>query len=55
MTGGVVEGGWEYVTAAYLATAVILVSYAISVIARYRAELGRRERVLSDTSREGRG
>jgi hypothetical protein len=45
MTGtGVLEGGWEFVTAAYVITAVILVSYAVSVIARYRAEAGRRDR-----------
>lgn len=45
MTGtGVLEGGWEFVTAAFAATAVILVSYTLSVIARYRAETARRER-----------
>jgi len=53
MTGGVVEGGWEYVTAAYAVTAVILVSYTASVIARYRAEVGRRERVHHDSRNEG--
>jgi hypothetical protein len=44
MSGGVLEGGWEYVTAAYVVTAVILTTYAVSVIARYRAELARRGR-----------
>jgi len=45
LTGaGVVQGGWGFVTAAYILTAVILVSYTLSVIARYRAEAARRER-----------
>lgn len=41
---GVISGGWEFVTAAYLATAVILGSYALSVVARFRAEASRRAR-----------
>ena len=41
---GVVEGGWEFVTLAYTFTAVILVSYTLSVVLRYRAEKARRER-----------
>ena len=45
MTGsGVIEGGWEFVAAAYAVSAVILASYALSVIARYRAEAARRDR-----------
>lgn len=35
---GVIAGGWEYVWAAYSVTAVILLGYAGSLIARYRAE-----------------
>jgi hypothetical protein len=35
---GVIAGGWEYVVAAYAITAVILLGYAASLIARYRAE-----------------
>ena len=35
---GVIEGGWEYVWAAYSLTAVILLGYAATLIARYRAE-----------------
>lgn len=46
---GVLEGGWEYVRAAYLITAAILIGYAVSIHARYRAERSRRER-----EREGR-
>ena len=45
MTGsGVLQGGWEYVAAAYTVSAVILTGYAVSVIARYRAEAARRDR-----------
>jgi hypothetical protein len=41
---GVIEGGWEYVWAAYAVSAVILLGYAASLIARYRAERARAER-----------
>ena len=41
---GVLQGGWEYVTAAYAVTAVILLAYVASVVARYRAEAARRDR-----------
>lgn len=41
---GVIEGGWEYVQAAYSVTAVILLGYAASLIARYRAEQRRAQR-----------
>jgi hypothetical protein len=41
---GVIEGGWEYVWAAYSITAVILLGYAASLIARYRAEQRRAAR-----------
>jgi hypothetical protein len=39
---GVIQGGWEYVVAAYTTTAVLLGGYAISVVARYRRERERR-------------
>ena len=35
---GVISGGWEYVWAAYGVSAVILIGYALSVVARYRAQ-----------------
>ena len=35
---GVLEGGWEFVRAAYLVTAAVFVGYAVSVQRRYRAE-----------------
>ena len=41
---GVIQGGWEFVVAAYCATAVVLIGYAISIHLRYRAEQRRRER-----------
>jgi heme exporter protein CcmD len=41
---GVIAGGWEYVWAAYAVTAVILLGYAASLIARYRAEKRRADR-----------
>lgn len=41
---GVIEGGWGFVTAAYAITAVILGSYVLSVVGRYRSESARRER-----------
>ena len=31
MNDGVIEGGWEFVCAAYAVTAVILLGYAVSV------------------------
>ena len=48
---GVIEGGWEYVCAAYSLTAVILLGYAASVVARYRAERRRSARAGAETSR----
>ena len=36
MSGGVVEGGWEFVQAAYTLTALVLVSYGTSLIMRLR-------------------
>ena len=41
---GVIEGGWEFVWAAYAVTAAILIGYTISLLARYRAEKARSER-----------
>ena len=47
MTGsGVLQGGWEFVVAAYAVTAVILVVYALSVVVRYRAEAARSARLV---------
>ncbi|HLQ67283.1 MAG TPA: hypothetical protein VK123_08645 [Candidatus Limnocylindrales bacterium] len=38
---GVIAGGWEYVIAAYAATAVVLGGYAASVFLRWRTERNR--------------
>ena len=35
---GVVTNGWPYVIAAYTVTAVVLLGYLVSLIARLRAE-----------------
>jgi len=43
---GVIQGGWEFVTAAYVASAVILLGYAFSVIWRYRRRRSRRDAAL---------
>jgi hypothetical protein len=39
---GVIVGGWEYVRAAYVVSALILLGYAFSVYWRYRIETRRR-------------
>lgn len=38
---GMIIGGWEYIRAAYIITAVILSTYALSVVWRYRSEINR--------------
>ena len=38
MTGGVISGGWTFVCAAYIITALVLGGYAWSVLMRYRKE-----------------
>lgn len=48
---GVVQGGWEFVTAAYLVTAAVLGGYAVSVLVRLGAEKRRAE---VESRREGR-
>ena len=40
---GVIEGGWEFVIAAYAVTAAVLGVYAASILLRLRAE---RQRAL---------
>jgi hypothetical protein len=41
---GVIQGGWEFVIAAYSVSAAILGGYAASVHARYRRERLRRQK-----------
>jgi len=40
----VIEGGWEFVVAAYAVTAAMLATYATSVFLRYRTERRRMPR-----------
>ena len=40
---GVIEGGWEFVTAAYALSAVIFIAYTASVVSRLRRERNRRD------------
>lgn len=47
---GVVQGGWEFVVAAYLVTAAALGGYATSVFLRLRNE---RSRAATEARREG--
>ena len=42
---GVITGGWGFVWAAYSVPAVILTGYAVSGLARYRAQRRRRTEV----------
>jgi len=39
---GMIPGGWGFVVAAYSVTAVVLIVYGASVIARLRSEITRR-------------
>jgi hypothetical protein len=47
---GFVQGGWEFVIAAYTVTALVLGGYALTLHRRYRAERARaaREGALGD-------
>jgi heme exporter protein D len=47
VTGGVIQGGWAFVWAAYGLTATIVFLYGISVVVRYRRERSRTEGVQS--------
>jgi hypothetical protein len=42
METGVIQGGWEFVWAAYAVTATILVGYGLSLVVRHRSALRRR-------------
>jgi hypothetical protein len=41
---GVIEGGWEFVIAAYVVSAAVFVAYTLSVWSRLRRERQRAER-----------
>ena len=38
---GVIEGGWEFVWAAYVLTGLVFLIYTASVLSRYRHEMRR--------------
>lgn len=44
MAQGLVTGGWEFVQAAYVVSAVVYLGYFVSLVARYRSELQRADR-----------
>jgi hypothetical protein len=46
---GVVEGGWEFVAAAYIVTGAVLSAYATSVFLRYKTE---QRRAAAEAERE---
>jgi len=50
---GVVQGGWEFVVAAYTVTALVLGGYALSLHLRYRREQARGEREAAGAGRQG--
>jgi len=45
---GVIQGGWEYVIAAYAVTAAVLAAYGASIFLRGRAERQRAPRAAED-------
>jgi heme exporter protein D len=47
---GVLQGGWEFVWAAYALSAIVLGAYAASLVLRHRAELLRRAREAAPTT-----
>jgi hypothetical protein len=49
---GVIQGGWEFVAAAYIVTAAVFSTYATSVFLRYRTE---ERRAATEAGREARG
>ncbi len=46
---GVIEGGWEFVVAAYAVTAAVLGAYATSVFLRFRSEKARANKEAGTT------
>ena len=44
---GMIQGGWEFVVAAYAVTAAVLGAYAISVFLRFRSEKARASKEAS--------
>ena len=44
---GMIQGGWEFVVAAYAVTVAVLGAYAISVFLRFRSEKTRASKETS--------
>jgi hypothetical protein len=53
MTGGMIQGGWQFVQMAYGVSAAVFLGYTLSVVLRYRAERDRREREAAQEKRAG--
>jgi hypothetical protein len=51
VVSGVVEGGWEFVVAAYVVTGAILTGYATSIFWRFRREKDRMAREAGTKAR----
>ena len=52
---GEIQGGWEYVWAAYGISAVVFVGYTASVLLRWRSAVERRARESGAASRTSTG
>ena len=52
---GAIQGGWEYVWAAYGISAVVFVGYTVSVLLRWRAAVERSARESGAASRTSTG
>ena len=49
---GIVEGGWEFVVAAYVVTAALLGAYAASIFLRFTTEKRRNAARVAEESRK---
>lgn len=45
---GVIQGGWEFVIAAYAVSAAVLFVYGVSLVLRYRSARARAERAREE-------
>ena len=52
---GSIQGGWEYVWAAYGISAVVFVGYTVSVVLRWRSAVERRARESGAASTTSKG
>jgi hypothetical protein len=47
---GVIEGGWEFVRAAYGVSAAVLLVYGVTLVLRFRSARSRAERARKEPS-----